>query len=193
MGDEVVEEVVAVVGSTPVLRSDVVLAGLVRLLEPDPDEPPDSYRSRLVRARVRLELQYRDLAESGTLYRLDLDSETTRIALVERAGGEQRLRAAMVEEGLTWADLEELGVRVAAAAAYTEQRLRPRIRVTLDELQTAYQELAARLEGTGDPVPPLTAVSDQLHQLLVERKLNAEIEQWLAAAAERHEITRFVP
>jgi len=40
-------------------------------------------------------------------------------------------------------------------------------------------------------VPPLEAVRDRLFQLLVERKLNDEIERWLARAIERQEILRF--
>jgi hypothetical protein len=190
----IIEEVVAVVGATPILRSDVSLAELVRLLESDPGESRSSYRSRLLGARVRLELQYRDLADSGTLYRLSIDVETARATMVERAGGEEHLRIRMEEFGLAWVDLDELGLRIAAAAAYTEQRLRPRVRVSLEELQTAYQELVvSELEQDGQPVPPLTEVRDQLHQLLVERKLNTEIERWLESAAERHEVTRFVP
>lgn len=182
------------VDTTPILLSDVALATLVRLVDPGDGGGTGSYRSRVLDARVRLELEYRDLEDAGTLYRLSLDSDASLKTLVARAGGEDRLRASLDQHGLTWADVEQLSVRVAAASAYTEQRLRPRIRVTLEELQAAYQtEVVKVLEAKNEPIPPLNAVQEQLHTLLVERKLNDEIESWLEGARERHQVTRFVP
>jgi hypothetical protein len=192
---EVVEEVVALVDATPILSSDIALAEQVRLLDADPGESPAGYRSRLIDARVRLELQYRDLVDTGTLYRLAIDTDPVLDLLTTQAGGEEALAVQMQALGLVRADLEELSLRVAAAAAYTEQRLRPRVRISLEELETAYQDLVVdELEAAADePVPSLAAVRDQLHRLLVERKLNLEIERWLDSAAERHEVTRFAP
>jgi hypothetical protein len=181
VGQEIVEEVVAVIDATPILSSDIALAEQVRLLAPDPGESQPSYWSRLVDSRVRLELQYRDLVDSGTLYRLAIDIGPVLDSLTEQAGGEDPLRSQMEAHGLVWAD--------------TEQRLRPRVRISLEELEDAYQDLVVdELEAAADePVPSLAAVRDQLHRLLVERKLNYEIERWLESASERHEVTRFVP
>ena len=188
---EVVEEVVAVVGDSPILASDADLAALVRLLPTEPDESREAYRSRLLEARVRLELQLRDVETSGILYRLDLDVPGAMTSLVERAGGESTVRERLADLGLTWADLEELALRVAAARAYAEQRLLPRVAVSLEEVTAAYRELAARLDAEGQPPPALVEVEDQLRRLLTERKLNAEIERWLQQAASRLEVTRF--
>lgn len=193
IAQQVVEEVLAVVDTTPILLSDVELAELVRLVEPEDGGGAQGYTSLLLDARIQLELQYRDLEDSGTLYRLGLDTEESLRSLVVRAGGDEHLRKSLSGHGLTWADLEQLSVRVAAAHAYTEQRLRPRIRVTLEELQVVYQtEVVDKLESIDRQVPPITAVQEQLHTLLVERKLNQEIERWLEGARERHEVTRFV-
>lgn len=193
LAGQVLEEVMAVVGSTPILHSDLELADLVSLVARDPDVTAGQHQSRLLDARIRLELQYRDLAESGTLYRLDIDLESALETLVARAGNEQELRTRLEEHGLDWADLEELALRVAAASAFTEQRLRPRVSVSLEEVRTAYEELiVARHEPLDQTVPPLTSVHDDLYRLLLERKLNDEIERWLDSAAERHDVTRFV-
>ncbi len=190
----VVEEVEAVIDSTPILTSDVALAELVGLLPRDPGEDESDYRSRLLGARIRLELQYRDLEESGTLYRLVVDTESVRTRWVTAGGGEDAVLDRLSPHGLTLADLDQLALRVAAAAAYTDQRLRPRISIGLDEIEAAYQELVVHpLEADHEPVPPLAQVRDQVHRLLVERKLNAEIAAWLAEAADRHEVTRFAP
>jgi hypothetical protein len=189
---ETVEEVLAVVGSTPILRSDIELASLVRLVDPEIEESEDNYRSRLLDARIRLEIEFRDIEEGGLLFRLDLDLDRAREHLTERGGGETRLSGAFGEHGLQDADLDELVLRVAAVDAYVQQRLRPRISVSMDEIETAYQQLLVDEIATSDEeVPPLALVREQLHRLLVERKLNEEIERWVERASERQEIRRF--
>ncbi|HSL18619.1 MAG TPA: hypothetical protein VLB51_12000, partial [Methylomirabilota bacterium] len=62
---ETVEEVVAVVDRTPILRSDVDLALLLGIGSAPPDATEAELRSALLDARIRLEVQYRDLEASG--------------------------------------------------------------------------------------------------------------------------------
>lgn len=189
---ETVEEVLAVVGSTPILRSDIELASLVRLVDVDVEESRDAYRSRLLDARIRLEMEFRDIEDGGLLFRLQLDLDKARGQLIERGGGETQLNAAFEEKGLQTADLDELVLRVAAVDAYVQQRLRPRISVNMDEIETAYQQLLVdEIATSEEEVPPLALVRDQLRRLLVERKLNEEIERWVERAGERQEIRRF--
>ncbi len=187
----VVEEVLAVVGNTPILYSDVTLAALVRLVESTPETEND-LRSILLDARIRLEVEYRDLEESGLLFRLELEPQTARNTLIARGGGTEMLERELLANGLSWPDLEELALRLAAVDAYVEQRLRPRVSVSMEEIDAAYQELlVAEIATTDEPPPPVTVVQDQLRALLVERKLNEEIERWLTRAGERQEVTRF--
>ena len=189
---ETVEEVQAVVGNTPILLSDVALAELVRLVDREPGESDESYRSRLLDARIRLEVEFRDIEDGGLLFRLDLDPQTARASLIERGGGETRLVSAFEARGLHVADLDEMVLRVAAVDAFIQQRLRPRISVNMDEIEAAYQQLLVDEIATSDEaVPPLSVVRDQLYQLLVERKLNEEIERWLDRAMEQQEVLRF--
>jgi hypothetical protein len=189
---ETVDEVVAAVGNTPILRSDLALAALVRLVESGTDETDGEPGTRLLESRIRLELQFRDLESSGTLYRLDLDVSGVQASLVARAGGDDALAPALAEHGLTEADVDELALRLAAVTAYVEQRLRPRIRVTSEDVKAAYQDLiVAPALDAGEQPPPLESVQDRIHRLLVERSLNDEIEQWLESAAEQNEVTRF--
>ena len=116
----------------------------------------------------------------------------SRKTLTERAGGETVVSAELESHGLTPGDLEELSLRQASATAYIEQRIRPRIRVTTEEIQTTYQDvLVAEMDAAGQTSPPFDEVQDQIRRLLMERKLNDEIEAWLATAAEQHEVTRF--
>ena len=189
---ETVEEVLAVVANTPILLSDVELAALIRLIEPETAETQEAYRSRVLDARIRLEIEFRDIEDGGLLFRLELDPERARESLLARGGGEERLLARFEERGLQLADLDELVLRLAAVDAYVQQRLRPRISVNMDEIEAAYQQLLVdEIAASDESVPPLASVREQLHQILVERKLNDEIERWLERASERQEVLRF--
>lgn len=188
-----VEEIVAVVGRTPILRSDLALAALVRLGEPDAEELDSPvYRSRLLDLRIRLELQLRDLEASGILFRLEPPVTEVLAELAARAGGEDQLRARLPGIGLRWSDVEELALRIAAARCYVEQRLRPQITVRAEELEQAYQRLVTEQLPAGTPPPPREELEGQLRRLLEEQKLNTEIERWLAQARERLRVTRYV-
>jgi DNA-binding transcriptional regulator GbsR (MarR family) len=107
-------------------------------------------------------------------------------------GGIDAIRVQLNAVGLDDADIDELALRVCAVNAYAEQRLRPRISVSMQEIETAYRRLAVELESQGETAPLLTSVQEQLHRLITERKLNDEIERWTARIAEEREVTRFV-
>jgi hypothetical protein len=190
---EPVEEVVAVVDRTPLLRTDVDLAEILGLVERAPELSDREYRSALLDARIRLEVQFRDLEASGVLYRLEIDVEAVRRALLDAAGGLEALRPALEASGISDADIDELALRVSAVNAYAEQRLRPRISVSMQEIEAAHGELVLELQSRGEPAPTLSTVQEQLHRLIAERKLNDEIERWLDRALVEREVTRFVP
>lgn len=191
---EVVDRVVAVVGRTPILESDVTLARLVDLVPVDPGTPEAERRSQEVAARVRLEVQYRDLEISGTVYRLQFDTDGTVGRLVKRAGGKAKLAPRLAAAGLSSEDVRDLAVRIAAVNAYVEQRLRPQVRVTLPEMRTAYQEtLALQITAQGKEPPPFSAVRSQLHRVLAEQKLNDLIERWTHEARSRLDVIMLHP
>ena len=191
-GLETVEEVLAVVGNTPILYSDVELMELLGIVDPEPGEPSATYRSRLLEARIRLEVEFRDLEESGLLYRLEVDPTGVRDRLVARGGGVEVVGPRLASKGLSLADADELALRLAAVDAYVQQRLRSRVAITMEEIEGAYQQLLVdEIATTDEALPPLASVREQLTTLLVERKLNQEIERWLELAVTRQEVTRF--
>lgn len=189
----VVEEVVAVVDRTPLLASDIELARLLGLTERSSETDEEAYRSALLDARIQLEVQFRDLEASGVLYRLELDVAGVRRSLLERVGGLEAILPDLRAVGLDDSDIDELALRICAVNAYADQRLRPRISVSLQEIETAYRRLAVDLESAGEEAPPLTTVHERLSRLIAERKLNDEIERWLARAFDEREVTRFEP
>lgn len=189
---ESVEEVVAVVDRTPILTSDIDLAELLEIAaQPATGDDADP-RSALLDARIRLEVQFRDLEASGVLYRLDLDVAGVRRSMIDAVGGIEAIRPDLLAAGLDDSDLDELALRICAVNAYADQRLRPRVSVNLQEIEAAYRDFAAEVESAGEQPPAMTTVYEQLHRLVAERKLNDEIERWVARAVDEREVTRFV-
>jgi len=171
------------------LHSDVELALLLDIVEL---EPVETHRSRVLDARIRLEIEFRDLEDGGLLYRLELDTAKVRESLIAGAGGEEALDRNLSANGLVWPDVDELVLRIAAVNAFVDQRLLPRISVSMEEIEAAYQDLLVKEIAASDKsIPPLATVSGHLRQILVARKLNDEIERWVERASERQEVMRF--
>lgn len=190
---QLVDQVVASVGRSAILQSDLELARIVRLV-PVSGLSPGEARRAVFEGRLRLEIQYRDLEASGIVYRLEIDRKAVVREFESRAGGAKALASALEAGGLGMEDVQELALRVGAVNAYVNQRLRPRVRVTLQELKKAYQEsLVLEIISRGGTPPSFATVRDQLHALLVERKLNGEIEKWIREARTRLEVTILVP
>ena len=179
----------AVVGDTPILHSDVELAVLLKIVD---REPIETHRTRVLDARIRLEIEFRDLEDGGLLYRLELDTTKVRESLIAGAGGEAVLDQGLEANGLVWPDVDELVLRIAAVNAFVDQRLLPRVSISVEEIEAAYQDLLVKeIAASDEPVPPLSTVRQHLHQILVARKLNEEIERWVVRANERQEVMRF--
>jgi len=184
----IVDQVLAAVDAMPLLRSDVDLILMLDLLSPEEGESHDELVARALQHRINLELGYRELERSGVLYRLtqDVDGVVQQMTAAITASGNAETK--LSAKGLSWEDVRVLAVRIAAVNAFIDERLRSQITVTQPELEQEYQRLVR--ETAGDP-GSLPEQREQLSRLLVERKLNAEIERWLAAAQENHEVTRF--
>jgi len=95
--------------------------------------------------------------------------------------------------GLEWEDVEGLALRLAGVEAWVERHLRPRVTVSIQEIEEAYRRVILEPMHNSDiPPPSLAHVNEQLRLLVLEEKLNNEIERWALQAQERHRVTRFV-
>ncbi|RLE24876.1 MAG: hypothetical protein DRJ65_09135 [Acidobacteria bacterium] len=189
---ETIDEVLAVVDQNPILLSDLVLARLVGLAPPSQETGAALDHSPL-RARIRLELQYLDLVASGAMQHLEIDVGRQLQSMSAHAGDEARLRKTLSEHGLEWEDVEALALRVAAVHSWIEKHLRPRITVTVRDVEQAYQRVIVEpMRKTGAEPPSLAHVNEDLRRLVSEEKLNAEINRWTDQGRERHRVTRFV-
>ncbi len=189
---ETIDEVLAVVDQNPVLLSDLVLARLVGFTPPSQEAGADVDLSPLD-ARIRLELQYLDLVASGAMQHLEIDVGRQLQLMSAHAGDEAHLRKTLSEHGLEWEDVEALALRVAAVHSWVERHLRPRITVTVRDVEQAYQRVIVEpMREVGTEPPSLAHVNEDLRRLVSEEKLNAEVKRWTDQGRERHRVTRFV-
>ncbi len=189
---ETVDEVLAVVDQNPVLLSDLVLARLVGLF-PSSQKTEDQIIHSPLDARIQLELQYLDLVSSGAMQHLEIDIGPQLQLMSSRAGNEAQLKKILSEHGMEWEDVEALALRVAAVQGWIERHLRPRITVTVRDVENAYRQVIVEpMHNAGEEPPSLAHVNEDLRQLVAEEKLNAEIKRWTDQSRERHRVTRFV-
>ncbi len=190
-----VDEVLAVIDRTPILRSDLELASLVGFgVERNRDLPAGEHDSNLLDARIRLELQFHDLAGSGAVQRLDVNVAGRVEAMVNQAGDEGSLRQKLADKGLAWDDLEALALRIEATRAWVEERLRPRITVSMKDVEEAYERLVvAPLRESSETPPSMTRVHERLLAVVEEEKLNVEIDRWVERCREQYQVLRYAP
>ncbi len=189
---ETIDEVFAVVDRNPILQSDLALAELVGIgASAETSDTESGYDPLDV--RIRLELQYLDLIASGALQRLEIDVDQQLESMTTYGGGEIQLRENLAAHGLEWEDVEALALRVAAVQTWVKRHLRPRVTVTIRDVEEAYRRVIVEpMRDVGTVPPSLAHVTEDLRLLVSEEKLNAEIERWLDQCRERHRVTRFV-
>jgi len=188
-----VERVLALVGGAPILASDAELAEAGALVPRLAGEDDDAHRHAVLDALIDLELRWQDLETAAMASRTKVDLDAAWQATVQRAGGDEALRARLAAMGLPEAALRNLVRRAAIVEAYVGARFAPFVRPTAEEIEAVYRdELTPALRASGKPVPELATVRHQVEALVRERKLTAEVERWTAELARRAEVVRYV-
>jgi len=162
---DVVERVVAVVDSRPLLLSEVRVLGRVRSLD----------QAAAVEAMIDEGLMYREAARVPQAAVTEDEEDRAYQSLL---GNDPGLLATLPE-----ASLRRLARRQATIVKYVAFRFRPQIRVDDADLLRAFET-----EYAGKPdAPPLESVAAQLGEELTSRALDQRIETWvkeLRAAAQ---------
>lgn len=62
---------------------------------------------------------------------------------------------------------------------FIEERFRPGIRISREEIESYYTLTLTPQYAAGEPVPPLESVAPRIEEILLEQQVNALFEQWL--------------
>jgi hypothetical protein len=83
--------------------------------------------------------------------------------------------------GLSTAELRELVTDQLEILNFMEFRVRPMVRVTRQEVDDYYSlTLVPQVVAKGQAPEPLEEVTPKIRELLIEQKMNQEMEMWLA-------------
>lgn len=179
-----VDRVVAVVDEDPILDSDIerlVGLGVVTAL---PGETRAAERRRALDLAIEQKLRLHEVDRFGfaetPLEELDRKVEEIR----SRFASEGEFRAELDRLGLDETSLRQLVARQLSVLAYVEERLGPRVFVSVDDIGRYYQEELLpelRRQGAGtSEIPTLESVRESIRAVLRERRLNEEIDRWTA-------------
>lgn len=82
--------------------------------------------------------------------------------------------------GLSQHDVERRVARQIEIARFVDERFRPGIRIDSAEVRRYYDDvLTPQLRDKGAAVPPLSQVSAKIEEVLVEKRIDEQLDSWL--------------
>lgn len=187
-----VDRIVATVDGDPILHSDIERLIGLQIVRANEGESDAALRrrtlDRLIENRLRLHELERYGFDQAPLEEIDRRYQAIR----ERFATESEFRAELARLGLDDTRLRQLVARQISILSFVEERLGPRVFVSVDDIRRHYDaELVPELRRRGDEPPPIESVREAIRALLRERRLNEEIDRWTAglrAAADVEEL-----
>ncbi len=173
------DRVVAVVDEDPILASDLERVIGLGLVTARAGESADSLRRRVLDQLIEQRLRSHEIDRSGfvevPVEEIELQIGEIRARFPDEAAFSLRL----TELGMSRASLAQLVARQIAVLVYIDERLGPRVFVSLDDIRDYYlATLTPELEKRGEKVPPLDDVREQIRAVLREQRLNVELARW---------------
>ncbi len=178
----VLDRIAAVVGDEIILESDVGKLVAVRYLAPKPGESDAAYRDRILDELITDALRERELRKAGGLEPEPAEVEARLEALEKRVEAERGVpfEEALKKAGITRAEAAAYVRRGLMLQTFVRERLTPTIRIGDAEIKAYYDgpfRDEMRRKGL-ETIPPLAEVTDEIRDLLRERKLNEAIVRW---------------
>ena len=185
----VLDRILAVVDEDPILQSEVDQVIGLGLVEPEPEEPDELFRARVLQSLVAQRLRFHEIDRFG-FSELPIDSvERQYDAFRDRFGSADELAARLAELGLDETGLKQLIARQIMVVTYVEERLGPRVFVSLDDITDYYDGvLTPEMRAAGQPLPPIQEVREQIREVVKQQRLNEEIDRWTEELRQRADI-----
>lgn len=173
------DRVVAVVDEDPILASDIDRVIGLGLVDRREGESGDLLRRRVLDQLIEQRLRSHEIDRSGfvevPVEAIERQTAEIRARFPDEASFEKRL----ADLGMSVASLSQLVARQIAVLVYIDERLGPRVFVSLDDIRAYYVEtLVPEAEKRGEKAPPLEEVRERIRAVLREQRLNAELARW---------------
>ncbi len=173
------DRIVAVVDEDPILSSDIDRDAGLALVARNAGESETAYRRRILALLIDQRLRFHEIDRFGFV-QVPVDQVEKSLAEIrsrfpDPAAYQRRLK----ELGLSENGLKQLVTRQLMVLTYVDERLGPRVFVSLDDIRAYYRDvMTPALAKQHQPVPPLDDVRETIRQVLREQRLNEEIDRW---------------
>ncbi len=189
----VIDRVAAFVDGEAILASEVEAVIALRLVPPSEEEDPAQVRRRALNALVDDRLRARDLARFGApdIPPDELEQEIDRAAA--RLGGRTEFEEIALRHGLDAAALRLLFERQLASIQAADDRFGSSVFVTDEDIANFLAcdpDFRRRMADEGiEETPKLTpALTVEIRDLLVRRRLGEQLDRWMASLRDKAKI-----
>lgn len=173
------DRVLAVVDEDPILNSDVERVIKLGLEQPNAGEAEAQFRRRVLNALIEERLRFHEIDRFG-FEQVPVDEIERNVAKIRaRFPDDAAFQKALKEVGLDPKKLRQLVARQLLVFTYVDERLGPRVFVSLDEINRYYRNvLTPEMQRQGKQPPPAEEVREDIREVLKQQKLTAELEKW---------------
>ncbi len=185
----VIDRILAVVDEDPILQSEVDQIIGLGLVEPQAEEQEELYRARVLKSLIDQRLRFHEIDRFG-FSELPIDQVERQFdAFRDRFGTADEFAARLAELGLDETGLKQLVARQIMVVTYLEERLGPRVFVSIDDI-TAYYDgvLTPEMRAAGQALPPIQEVREQIREVVKQQRLNEEIDRWTEELRQKADI-----
>lgn len=183
------DRVLAVVDEDPILASDLERVISLGLKEKRPGEDETVFRRRVLNDLIEERLRFHEIDRYGFGQVPVAEIDKNLAAVRARFKDEAAYQKALKDLGLTVKDLRQLVARQLMVLTYVDEQLGPRVFVSLDDINGYYRTvLTPEMQKSGQPVPPMEEVRDQIRAVLREKRLNEALGKWTQELRQKADI-----
>ena len=173
------DRIVAVVNEDPILESEIDRAIILGLQQPREGENERAFRRRVLDSLIEDRLRLHEIDRFGFTQVAAEDVDKYLAEIRSRFATEQEYQAALRQVGVSQRALRQLVARQLMTLTYVEERLGPRVFVSLEDINDYYRTtLTAEMQRRGQAVPPIEDVREDIRLVLREQRLTGEIQIW---------------
>ncbi|HXO20579.1 MAG TPA: hypothetical protein VOA87_11730 [Thermoanaerobaculia bacterium] len=186
------DRIVAVVDEDPILNSDIDRVLGLGLAQAKPGEGETDLRRRVLGTLIDQRLRFHEIDRFG-FQQVPVDQIEQNVAEIrsrfkDEAAFNQRLK----ELGMTLASLKQLVGRQLMVLTYVDERLGPRVFVSLEDINAYYRDvLVPEMKKQRQPVPPIEEVREKIRGLLKDQRLNQEIDRWTEELRNKADVANY--
>jgi hypothetical protein len=189
-GQQVVDQIVALVNDDVITKSDLLWA---IALDPKSPNPVGPVSSDLLRRMLDVVIEQRLVAqEAARIPTADLTQDEIskkRSELIGGFGSEAAFRQRVESVGLTPERIDELLRQRILIDRFIEFRFQSFVFVSQQEIERYYnEELVPKVQKAGQVPPSLEQVRDTITEILKQEKIGQELDRYLTTARQRADV-----